>query len=335
MTSERLRFAIETGGLVLPDDGPLALIGAPADAPVDMLDTTRVTVIQTDAAAHDGWAARGLPTATAPEGRYAAAIVSLPRARDAAEARLALAAQHADMVVVDGAKTDGVEAILKALKQRVTLDGQVSKAHGRCAWFHPGEALADWVRPAQAQNAHGDWVAPGVFSADAPDEASVALAGALPQLKGDVADLGAGWGWLSREILRHPGVKTLHLVETEKTALDCARLNVTDPRAVFHWADATTWTPPQPPGTHAPRRLDAAVMNPPFHAGRRADPALGRAFIEAAARVLAPHGQLWMVANRHLPYETALTALFRDVAEIGGDSRFKLLHAARVIRTRR
>lgn len=34
-----------------------------------------------------------------------------------------------------------------------------------------------------------------------------------------------------------------------------------------------------------------------------------------------------MVANRHLPYEQALREHFGDVAEIGGDTRFKILTA--------
>ena len=59
--------------------------------------------------------------------------------------------------------------------------------------------------------------------------------------------------------------------------------------------------------------MDAVVMNPPFHTGRTAEPGLGQAFITAAARLLAPQGQLWMVANRHLPYETALGGQFAHV----------------------
>ncbi|WP_425073029.1 class I SAM-dependent methyltransferase [Sagittula sp. S175] len=326
MTSERIRYAIDQGGLLLPE-GEIALFGAPADAALD-LDPARLTVIQTDAVATTGWQQRGVKVVTAPEGQYAAAIVTLARARDLSEARIAQAAAHAPLVVIDGAKTDGIEAILKGLKKLAPIDGQVSKAHGKCVWLHPGDALSVWARPERHQNAHGDWVAPGVFSADAPDEASVALAKALPKgLHGKLADLGAGWGWLSREVLRHPDVKALHMVETDKTALDCARLNFTDPRAQFHWADATTWTPPV--------KLDVVVMNPPFHSGRAADPALGRAFIASAAGMLAPHGQLWMVANRHLPYEATLSDLFRDVTEAGGDNRFKVLHAARPSRARR
>lgn len=331
MSSERIRYAIEHGGLVLPDDGPLAVMG-PLEGPGD-LDRDRLTLVVRDAVAHAALQQTGLPVATVLEGRFAAILVNLPRARDRAEQWLAEAAQHTDLLIVDGAKTDGVEAIMKALKkQGVTLDGQVSKAHGRCLWMRPGDALDGWARPAMEQTALGDWVAPGVFSADAPDPASVALAAALPdKLKGNVADLGAGWGWLSREILKHESVKALHLVESDLAALDCARRNVTDSRAELHWADATGWTPPSMPQA----RLDAVVMNPPFHSGRKADPALGRAFITQAQHVLAPHGQLWMVANRHLPYETTLSELFREVSEIGGDGRFKILHAAKPSRQRR
>jgi 16S rRNA (guanine1207-N2)-methyltransferase len=75
-------------------------------------------------------------------------------------------------------------------------------------------------------------------------------------------------------------------------------------------------------------------MNPPFHAGRAADPGLGRAMIEAAARALSPQGQLWLVANRHLPYEAALAELFRQVEEIGGDGGFKLLRAGLPLKAR-
>lgn len=154
------------------------------------------------------------------------------------------------------------------------------------------------------------------------------LADHLPEKLGKcVADLGAGWGYLSARLLEREGVRTVHLVEADSEALNCARENIADPRARFHWADATTW--------QSPDRLDTVVMNPPFHTERRANPALGRAFVVAAARLLAPPGQLWMVANRHLAYEATLAEAFSDVQEIAGDNRFKILRAARPSRARR
>jgi 16S rRNA (guanine1207-N2)-methyltransferase len=75
-------------------------------------------------------------------------------------------------------------------------------------------------------------------------------------------------------------------------------------------------------------------MNPPFHQGRDADPGLGIAFIGAAARMLSPPGVLWLVANRHLPYDRALTALFRDIQDIGGDAAFRVIRASHPLRAR-
>ena len=118
-----------------------------------------------------------------------------------------------------------------------------------------------------------------------------------------------------------------YLVEADHLSLECARRNVTDQRAHYVWADATTWI--------APVKLDTVVMNPPFHTGRVANIGLGKAFIQAAAANLAPAGSLWMVANRHLGYETTLTECFRSVVEFAGDTRFKVLHAHRPIRTKR
>lgn len=330
MSAQRLSYAMGTGGLSLPD-GRIALIGAQADADYRDLDMSRCDVIQTFRPDYDEWERYGATVKTAPDGDYAAVIVNASRARDLNEARIAQAAACAPggQIIVNGAKTDGIEPLYKALKSRVALQGQVSKAHGRCLWFDtPDDALTDWARPAMSHNTDGDYTAPGVFSADGADPASRALAQALPdKIKGAVGDLGAGWGWLSREILKRDGVKALHAVEAEKHALDCARANLDDPRVNFHWADATRWMSPQ--------LLDAVIMNPPFHSGRKADPALGQAFIRTAAQNMTPSGTLWLVANRHLPYEPVLQELFRDVSEIGGDNRFKILTATRPARARR
>ncbi len=76
-------------------------------------------------------------------------------------------------------------------------------------------------------------------------------------------------------------------------------------------------------------------MNPPFHTGRAVDPSLGRAFVQAAAAMLKPSGQLWMVANRHLPYETTLAQAFVQSEEVAGDTKFKILRGARPATKRR
>ncbi|WP_372885145.1 class I SAM-dependent methyltransferase [Shimia sp.] len=326
MTDSRLELAVADHGLILPAEGPIALFAARRDHDLSALPKSRLEIIQPLFPDHEALARAGYDCRVAESGRYAAAVVFLPRAKAQARDLIARAAECAELVIVDGQKTDGVDSYLKHCRKRVAVAGSLSKAHGKCFWFRDG-AFPDW-RAAEWQEIEGGFVTKaGVFSADGIDPASAALAAALPDKLGrNVADLGAGWGYLSARVLERAEIETLYLVEADHLALDCARRNLSDPRASFHWADATTWQPRA--------RMDAVVMNPPFHTGRSAEPALGQAFIAAAAAMLAPAGRLWMVANRHLPYEATLAARFGEVAEIAGDNRFKILRAARPARTR-
>lgn len=274
------------------------------------------------------FAARGYQSGEGPP--YAAAIVCLPRSRDAARALISRAMVEVSPggpVVVDGQKTDGIDSILKDCRALgLPMSPPLSKAHGKIFVLQAGADLSGWeARPNLIED--GFQTVAGVFSADAPDRGSRLLAGALPEKLGArVIDLGAGWGYLARAILSRSTVAELDLVEAEQDALDCAKINVTDPRARFHWADARTFKPARP--------AHAVVMNPPFHSGRDADPAYGAAFLRAAATMLVPDGTLWLVANRHLPYHQALTGLFRQVEEIGGDSAFRLTRASHPLRPR-
>lgn len=321
----RLELALDAG-LAFGAGQILLLHPGAAELPPP-LPPERLLAVTPHAPDHAALAARGLQAAPRlPEtGSFAGAIVCLPRARAEAQDLIARACRLTrGPVVIDGQKADGIEAVLKALRARVPLSEPISKGHGKIAWF-PSQPLDDWLAgPAEVLAADGARFVtlPGLFSADGIDPASELLAQALPATAGGVvADAGAGWGYLAARLLaRAPGIRELHLIEADARALDCAQANVTDPRARFHWADATRPLPGL--------RADLVVMNPPFHRGRAADPGLGAGFIAAAAAMLTPSGALWMVANRHLPYEAALQAAFRQVEDMGGSPAFKLFRAS-------
>jgi 16S rRNA (guanine1207-N2)-methyltransferase len=100
-------------------------------------------------------------------------------------------------------------------------------------------------------------------------------------------------------------------------------LAIRDPRAggvplAYHWHDVAAGVP---------GRYDLVVTNPPFHRGREEDVDLGRAFLAAAARALRAGGELWLVANRHLPYEAALARDFAQVREVAAAQGFKVVVA--------
>ncbi len=320
MSLNRLQTALDDGALVLPA-GPVAVLRPAAGQDLSGIARGDLRVVTTFAPDAAWWAGAGVPvTPTAPSA--AAALVIVPRAKALARALVAAACAAAPLVLVDGQRTDGTDALWREIRGRIGDMPSVTKGHGRLFWFAASDAFVDWAMPAPQPGPEGFLTLPGVFSEGAIDAGSALLAQALPaKLPGRMADLGAGWGYLSRAVLSRDGVKSLDLIEAEALALDCARLNVTDPRAAFLWQDATTVSPERP--------YDGIVMNPPFHQGRAADPGIGRAFIGAAQRMLGRDGQLWLVANRHLPYEQALNAAFRNVTEIAGDRAFKVLHASR------
>lgn len=326
MRESRLTTALQDGTLVLPAEGDVLVVGPGADTDLSGLPPGRALAVQGFRPDHDALAARGVrvvPDLAAVTAPCAAAVVCVPRSRDQARAWIAGAAARVTPggpVAVDGAKTDGIESVLKELRGVAGLGEVLSRAHGKLAVFPAAPLPADWADAPRSPP--GGWTTrPGVFSADGPDAGSALLAAALPaSLPGRGADLGAGWGYLARAALARAGVRSLDLVEADHAALACARLNISDPRATFHWADATIFRPAQP--------ADWVVMNPPFHHGRAADPALGAAFLRNAARILARDGVLWLVVNRHLPYADMLRALFRAVDDIGGTSVHRLYRCA-------
>lgn len=281
----------------------------------------------------------GLRVADPPDDeRFALVLVLPPRQRDEARALFARAVRHArdgGVVLACMPNAGGARSGEADLAQLAGPVAHLSKHKCRVFWTRPLDERVDaalldaWSAFDHPRvNEAGYWSRPGLFAWDRVDAASALLAAHLPEdLGGRVADLGAGYGYLSAQVLaRCPRVEAIDLYEAEARALEPARKNLDAAcreigRSVpvgLHWHDVTAGLP---------SKYDVIVSNPPFHQGREDLPALGRAFIDAAASALLPQGRFWMVANRHLPYEATLAARFAEVRMVAAQEGFKVIEA--------
>jgi len=295
------------------------LVIRPSDA-LGLSEFSEVSLEQGFAPLYNQLEAAGFKVSTIAEGRFAMVLVNLTRSRAENLSNIYRASRMSDgIVLVNGAKTDGIESLLKQVRKECAVE-VMSKSHGKVFWFEAAPMPEAWLAAGKpAKNQNGFITAPGMFSYEKVDAGSALLAPYLQGLKGRVADLGAGWGWLSAQALG-PDVEEIFVFEAEHMALETARLNLEDTRVRFVWADVLTLPKAAP--------FDVVISNPPFHQGRQAEPELGAGFIAAAAKMLKPKGRLLMVANRQLPYERSLEAAFRKVEMRQQTNGFKVFEAS-------
>jgi 16S rRNA (guanine1207-N2)-methyltransferase len=227
----------------------------------------------------------------------------------------------------EGAKSG--EADLKAL---AGAGGVLTKQHCRVFWTQPlhgaadADLLAKWrALDAPRRIADGRYLSrPGVFAWDRLDAGSRLLVEHLPaDLGGRAADLGAGFGYLSDALLRrNPGIVALDLHEAEARALAMARHNLAGQAQRvalgFLWHDVTAGLV---------QRYDVIVTNPPFHAPGRAERGHRPPLHRGRGRALNPGGRLWLVANRHLPYEAVLDEAFGQARIVAERDGYKVVEA--------
>lgn len=283
--------------------------------------------------AADEWDAAGLKRVDdLPDGQWPLVLVLPGKSRDETLEWFALAWERVrpgGRIVVAMPNTAGAGRFEKELAKAAGNIASIQKH--KCRAFHAVKEAEGGMEVFEAWRSLGGFRAvpetgfvtmAGIFSVDHIDPGSLLLAGHLPaNLRGRVADLGAGWGYLSDSALRRcPGIESLDLHEADRRALACAQRNLAghsrDIR--YHWVDVTRGLD---------EVYDVILMNPPFHSGQETAVDLGHAFIRVAAAGLRRGGRLMLVANRQLPYESTLDALRMSWRKVAEDGTYKLLFA--------
>lgn len=166
-----------------------------------------------------------------------------------------------------------------------------------------------------------------VFAGTGLDIGTRFLLDFLPQMPParHAVDLGCGTGILAAMYARQYPQARVTATDRSAAAVDSAlataRANGLERNLVALQDDAMSTLPEG--------SADLVLLNPPFHLGAAVHAGAGLKLIEAAARVLAPGGQLWTVFNSHLQYRPALERLVGPTSEVGRNPKFTVTASVR------
>jgi 16S rRNA (guanine1207-N2)-methyltransferase len=161
---------------------------------------------------------------------------------------------------------------------------------------------------------------PGVFSAKELDEGTQLLLASLPELGGDILDIGCGAGVIGATLChRYPTAKVV-MTDINALALSSAKktLMINGLTAQVSASDMFS---------DISSEFDFIISNPPFHAGLNTHYAATEKMLRQAPSHLKRHGQVFLVANKFLRYEPILAEVFHSVSVVSENSRFKIIRA--------
>jgi 23S rRNA (guanine1835-N2)-methyltransferase len=167
---------------------------------------------------------------------------------------------------------------------------------------------------------------PNVFSRDHLDHGSRFMLQEMPDLASveHVVDLGCGSGVLGL-LAATQSPDLLVFIDESALAVASARRNLN----TLYGEDALNAQFLQADGLqdYPLGRPQTVLCNPPFHQNHAVNDFVGRRLIRQSARALAPGGELWLVANRHLRYGNTLQREFHRADRAAENSKFILWHA--------
>ncbi len=253
-------------------------------------------------------------------------LLQLPRSLDELDELAAAIAIHAGpaVVVYAGGRIKHMTTAMNDVLARYFSTVHVTHARQKSRVLvasgprpvEPGEVRREF------HSEFGIWVCAtgAAFAGTRVDIGTRALLAVLDQAAPDArtaVDLGCGSGVVSAVLAKaRPGIEVLAtdvsagaVASTLQTVEANGLANVTVLRD-----DALA--------SRAADSVDLVLLNPPFHLGSTVHTGAASRLFAAAARVLAPGGELWTVYNSHLGYRTELTRVVGPTIEVSRNNKF-------------
>ena len=161
----------------------------------------------------------------------------------------------------------------------------------------------------------------GVFSKGELDPGTRLLLDALPDLTGDVLDVGCGWGAIGVAIAKAYPACRVTMLDVNRRALQLCRENAVRNQVKAECLESDGLS------AVAGRTFDAVITNPPIRAGKQV---IYRMFADAA-RQLTPGGALYLVIRKQQGAESCvryLKTLFSAVDKLDKSNGYWVLRAS-------
>lgn len=139
-----------------------------------------------------------------------------------------------------------------------------------------------------------------------------------------VVDLGCGNGVVGLIFAANNPDAQLHFIDESYMAVASAQLNF---ERAFP-ARKANYTATDALRDFSPESVDLVLCNPPFHQQTSIGCHIAMRMFQQAKSVLRSGGELWVIGNRHLGYQTSLKKYFPKVALIASNAKFIILKAS-------
>jgi 16S rRNA (guanine1207-N2)-methyltransferase len=260
-------------------------------------------------------------------------LLQLPRSLDALDEIAGIVARHADpeVVIFAGGRLkhmtltqndvlarhfDVVYAGLSRQKSRVLTASEPRRAEDPATYpleeTHDDPVLGGPL----VVRAHG-----GAFAGTRIDIGTRMLLGLIGDAVPDastIVDLGCGTGVIAAVIARaRPDAK---VIASDRSAAAVASAQAT--MEANGLTDRVTVMRDEALSRIQDGVVDLVVLNPPFNADGAVEPEIATALFEAAARVLRPGGELWVVFNSHLHHRAVLQRVLGETRQVARSPKF-------------
>lgn len=329
--------------------GKLLLVNPPADGLAQMLAAERQVAVFTQ----DFVTAQFYQSSTMactfgvlPEtgSVFDAAIIFAPKEKQRLALLLAALAPQIRHIFLVGELKGGVKSAAKLASDFGAVEKILSARHCACYRLQSDVNLYTFSTEALLQNSQKHFILgnesetnqqplsvisyPGVFNHGSLDAGTAFFLEHLPALRNKkIVDVGCGAGVITAYASQQ-GAATVTAVDTNALALAATRATLAKNALVAEVVPSNMLA--QLTASVLPRdRYNLILSNPPFHQGLHTDLQPAAALIANALHYLAPGGELWLVANRYLPYENWLRKTFSRVEIMAQNGRYKIIKSAK------